>query len=555
MLATSIFLLLAAVSAEPPPVIKTNNINIKQGDKVSIESPGYPDITPTGSKINWNLSTGKETNILLVCEDIRISPSQDCKLGYLNVFDGDTEKKYCGTEMGLTIRSIEHEMKLELDVNWSSGVVKCHVIGIGKDEVLKKKEKKKKKKNKEQIPQTPGNVDLVQYVNLKLNGPAYDKINFFNIPKGTELKYKFETSPDAQITLFCTRVFLGYNCNEGYMNTTGGTKTSPTCGHIQNELIDRSTSNVLELTISEIKRSDGWADCLVQAVNGPNIHQFKNVASVEVDSSEYGQTLGVKKTDCDCGWSRRSSGRIVNGEDVEEGQYPWAVSIQYGTMQWCGGSIITEYHVVTAAHCVVGKNIDDCRVLTGTINNTYTKDGQILRAEKFIANDYDPSKLHLNDIALIYLKDKITFSNKVGRICLSPNRIIPNNQIITVMGWGSLGPQENMRSPQIMKRAHVRIVDYNTCSFLWYRMLDTSKPDRVCVWDSKSTACFADSGGPLVWLDPETNRYTLAALVSFGRGKCETSVPQVNTDPSQFYDWIQNAIQNTKPSSTCKKID
>ena len=61
----------------------------------------------------------------------------------------------------------------------------------------------------------------------------------------------------------------------------------------------------------------------------------------------------------ECGTSVRY-GRIVNGNASRPGSYPWTVGIQYGEKLYCGGSLITSWFVITAAHCV--KAADNCYV-------------------------------------------------------------------------------------------------------------------------------------------------------------------------------------------------
>ncbi|CAB0007580.1 unnamed protein product [Nesidiocoris tenuis] len=64
-----------------------------------------------------------------------------------------------------------------------------------------------------------------------------------------------------------------------------------------------------------------------------------------------------------------------------------------------------------------------------------------------------------------------------------------------------------------------------------------------CGWTNKG-----DSGGPLIWLDPETNLYTQVALVSYGKA-CASYAPAVNTDVAHFMPWIQAKIAR-KPAAT-----
>jgi len=44
--------------------------------------------------------------------------------------------------------------------------------------------------------------------------------------------------------------------------------------------------------------------------------------------------------------------RIVNGRVAASGEFPWMVALLKGSRQFCGGSLIDERHVLTAAHCV-----------------------------------------------------------------------------------------------------------------------------------------------------------------------------------------------------------
>lgn len=78
------------------------------------------------------------------------------------------------------------------------------------------------------------------------------------------------------------------------------------------------------------------------------------------DSAEYPQCRGSLGHVCQdgegeikCGTSV-PHGRIVNGDKSSPGVYPWTVGIQFGDKLYCGGSIISNKFVVTAAHCVKG---------------------------------------------------------------------------------------------------------------------------------------------------------------------------------------------------------
>ncbi|KAF6215318.1 hypothetical protein GE061_010070 [Apolygus lucorum] len=96
-------------------------------------------------------------------------------------------------------------------------------------------------------------------------------------------------------------------------------------------------------------------------------------------------------------------------------------------------------------------------------------------------------------------------------------------------------------------------VTINKCATAWGGMISTNNPTQLCTLSKKETACQGDSGGPVVWLDRQTNRYTLVGLVSFGAA-CTDERPTVNTRVAAYLPWIQQQIAATKPSATCTKV-
>uniref|UniRef100_A0AB38ZEG8 Venom S1 protease with CUB domain 2 n=1 Tax=Oncocephalus sp. TaxID=2944721 RepID=A0AB38ZEG8_9HEMI len=531
-------LLLGAVSATPVP--KRAEMYISKGQEIPIESPDYPRIPEAGTKITWLIDAEPHINVLLVCEDLRISPSTNCEKGYFLVHDGVRQEKYCGSENGLTVKSVANRMILEFDVTWSSGLAKCIIKGVAEDEGTKE-------------PGSSGTGTGDGKITLTPGGAAYDDIYISYIQRDTHKKWEFITTPGTRISLHCTEILMSERCEEGRVEIIDGNTRENLCG-FRYAYKKISTGNTLTVELTTTVWRSGRLNCLVQAVTGPISFQYRNIISREVDSSEYGKRPGVRQTDCKCGWSAKTPGRIVNGQEVAEGQYPWVVTLNHLGSHLCGGSIITAYHILTAAHCVDGREARNFQIFTGTTNNKHTRHGEVIPVKEIISHDYRRKDYHENDIAIMLLERQIQFTDRIGPVCLTPTKVNLDHAFITVMGWGALGEEGGWRNPEQMMRAHMRVVDYNTCSYLWYRKFETASPNRVCTWASNRDSCFGDSGGPLVWLDPETNRYTQIGLVSFGRG-CNTDFPKVNSNVAHYYSWIQEIIKRTYPGvMTCKKI-
>ena len=118
------------------------------------------------------------------------------------------------------------------------------------------------------------------------------------------------------------------------------------------------------------------------------------------------------------------SPKIVNGEEVEAGTYPWFVSLRVGADYVCGGFLVAPQFVLTAAHCLVGSPPVD-NVVVGALCRNSGNCGQDY--EEFAIEDsfphpgYDPSTTD-NDFALLKLSGNSTIEPvKIDNGLYSPN--------------------------------------------------------------------------------------------------------------------------------------
>nr|BAB25416.1 unnamed protein product [Mus musculus] len=95
------------------------------------------------------------------------------------------------------------------------------------------------------------------------------------------------------------------------------------------------------------------------------------------DSDSPSTTTGRRSIDLDSVCGRpRTSGRIVSGQDAQLGRWPWQVSVRENGAHVCGGSLIAEDWVLTAAHCFnQGQSLSIYTVLLGTISS-YPEDNE-----------------------------------------------------------------------------------------------------------------------------------------------------------------------------------
>nr|ATU82438.1 venom S1 protease 24 [Lethocerus distinctifemur] len=284
---------------------------------------------------------------------------------------------------------------------------------------------------------------------------------------------------------------------------------------------------------------------------------YLGIASEQVDSSEHGGPLGPKSTNCHCGWANKHKSRIVNGVETRANEFPFMVAVidTFRGSQFCGGSLISAYHVLTAAHCTY-KHLISGRSISVVIgdHNLYRDDEtnatrtiEVVRIVQHL--EYNAWSLK-NDISLLVLGERVEFNKLVGPVCLSKVQLEIPTQYVTIIGWGNLRWQGS--SPDVLQKVHVRVVHRSSCSEVFF-LVDDINPTQICTYASAKASCQGDSGGPVVWLDPETNRYVQVGLVSFGT-VCADTNPTVHTDVTAYYDWIQDSIKETMPQETCSKI-
>ncbi|EPY85068.1 chymotrypsinogen B precursor [Camelus ferus] len=128
--------------------------------------------------------------------------------------------------------------------------------------------------------------------------------------------------------------------------------------------------------------------------------------------------------------------RIINGEDAVPGSWPWQVSLQDSTgFHFCGGSLISEDWVVTAAHC--GVTTSDVVVAGEFDQGSDAEDIQVLTIAKVFKNPNFSLLTVLNDITLLKLSTPARFSQTVSAVCLpSADDDFPAGMQCATTGWG-----------------------------------------------------------------------------------------------------------------------
>ncbi|XP_051026111.1 transmembrane protease serine 11A-like [Acomys russatus] len=227
--------------------------------------------------------------------------------------------------------------------------------------------------------------------------------------------------------------------------------------------------------------------------------------------------------------------RIVSGNLAAKGAWPWQVSLQRSNIHQCGGTLIGNMWVVTAAHCFrTNSNPRQWTLSFGTtINPPLMKRGvrRIIMHERY----HPPARDH--DIALVQFSPKVTFSDEVRRICLpEASASFPPNSPVYITGFGALyysGPSQNE-----LREARVEIISNDVCKQRHVYGSDI-KRGMFCAGYLEGTydACRGDSGGPLVIKDSKDTWYLLG-IVSWGDNCGQKNKPGVYTQVTYYRRWI-----------------
>uniref|UniRef100_A0A8C3TBI4 Peptidase S1 domain-containing protein n=1 Tax=Chelydra serpentina TaxID=8475 RepID=A0A8C3TBI4_CHESE len=259
------------------------------------------------------------------------------------------------------------------------------------------------------------------------------------------------------------------------------------------------------------------------------------------------------------------SGRILNGQAAKDGAWPWQVSVQMYGSHNCGGSLISESWVVSAAHCfdppVVNSayrvQLGEKRIFDQTRNQTFSS------VKRVILNPSFDSASHQSDIALVELENPILLTAAISPVCLLDASVrVPAETPCWVTGWGNRLPQSDhslsLFRPYLME-VEVRTVDAAVCNRRFREALkqpagsNPIKEDMLCAGSMEGykgfTSLCGDGGGPLVC--ERNGTWYLAGIVSWlmsttvnGVTSVASGYPGVYNRPNAHNEWIQKNVPN-----------
>ncbi|XP_048507783.1 chymotrypsin-2-like isoform X2 [Athalia rosae] len=225
--------------------------------------------------------------------------------------------------------------------------------------------------------------------------------------------------------------------------------------------------------------------------------------------------------------------KIVGGIPAKAGQFPYQVSLRTkDNKHFCGGSILNERWILTAAHCLAGSNDDSVAVVVGT--TTLDSGGDSYKSLKVIPHPDYSQFLIRDDIGLIEVEKPIVYGDNVKPVVLPTEDFNKTDYPAVLSGWGTLSYPG--KTPNELQHITLSVIDQNECLNTSFRVTNSN----ICTLNKKGEgACHGDSGGPL------HSDGVQIGVVSWGT-PCARGKPDVFTRVFSYRDWITSFANVTE---------
>ncbi|XP_050544251.1 transmembrane protease serine 9-like [Daktulosphaira vitifoliae] len=283
-----------------------------------------------------------------------------------------------------------------------------------------------------------------------------------------------------------------------------------------------------------------------------------------IQTISFNKTLSYSKlpSSSSCGRINASpSFRIIGGQPAELGNWPWIVALGYTNNNtpnnppgwFCSGTLISDRYVVTAAQCVVGgigqKKLSVVRLGELDLNSDISDGASPIDVpvEKVLIHEEYNSRTHANDIAVLKLKNSISFNSLIQPICLPISSDLRTKKfvksILKIAGWGTTS-YRGSQNTRLME-APVSVFDNVECQDVYANKSIVIDERNVCAGDKngQTDSCRGDSGGPMV-VEVKAQHY-LIGVVSFGVKCGDPNFPGVYSRIAYFVDWIVKTMNSS----------
>ncbi|XP_055844948.1 serine protease grass-like [Episyrphus balteatus] len=285
----------------------------------------------------------------------------------------------------------------------------------------------------------------------------------------------------------------------------------------------------------------------------------KSIIRSGIEKSEDDVRAGIAmlQTQKNCGKS--DADRIANGENANLSEFPWMALLIYtdGIVRTedCGGTLIHERYVLTAAHCIRarGKRLVSVRLGEHDTQSDVDCEGEgdkrkcapptqeIDVEEAIYHKDYNPARFS-DDMGLLRLVSNAVIRTNVRPVCLPITQKSRQYQLshMIISGWGRI---ENGTKATILQKATIPMKTIEYCQQIHTLVRFTQK--QLCAGaENEIDTCKGDSGGPLFYIAPYNFgvRYIQYGVVSAGSVVCGSDNPGIYARVEAYLPWIASNL-------------
>lgn len=226
--------------------------------------------------------------------------------------------------------------------------------------------------------------------------------------------------------------------------------------------------------------------------------------------------------------------RIIGGEKANIASFPSTVSLQQNGEHSCGGTIINNVTILTAAHCVKPFT---AKVLAIRAGSDFHDQGGVVRKVSRVKMHPKYSDMTLNhDVALVFLSSPLEFSSTIKSVPIAvKGDLLPANANATVSGWGTT--VQDGEISKHLRSAVVKVISIKKCRKLFGTQIKSTMFCAGLLSGSKD-ACQGDSGGGLIV------NGKVAGVVSWGLGCGMPNLPGIYTRVATVSNWIMANMKN-----------